>query len=126
MKTPKTLLIAAFAATLSLLPVPAPADELSSLANGTLVLQVVDALQTRQIIRSQGQPGCIVRGFERNPLAVGLVRSDLGAIGSAVALNLLARVIFKKAPKAFYAIGAVEGVMIGINARALGVMNGPC
>lgn len=122
----KTLaLVAAFAA-FALTTMPARADELASLANGTLVLQVVDALQTRQLVNSNGRPGCIAHGFERNPLAVGLVKSDLGAIGSAVALNLLARVIFKKAPKAFYAIGAVEGVMIGINARALGVVNGPC
>lgn len=105
----------------------ARADELASLANATLVLQVVDALQTRQLLRGDGiQPGCTAHGFERNPLAVGFVKSDLGAIGTAVALNLLARVIFKKAPKAFYAIGAVEGVMIGINARALGVQSGTC
>lgn len=124
----KLIQMAFLSAALIFAPVAASADELASLANGTLVLQVVDALQTRQIMQLQNPlpNGCTPHGFERNPLAIGIVRSDIGAIGSAVALNLLARVIFKHSPKSFYFIGAAEGVMIGINARALGVLNGSC
>ena len=62
------------------LPIPAQADEAAKLLN----LQLADAISTRILL----QHPC---AYERDPLTRGLVRSDLGALGSAIVTNLLAR-----------------------------------
>jgi hypothetical protein len=76
-----TILKAAAGLALCLaLPIPVQADDAAKLLN----LQLADAVSTRILL----QHPC---AYERDPLARGLVRSDLGALGSAIVTNLLAR-----------------------------------
>ena len=54
-------------------------------ANAALVMQLADAATTRVILRNGG--------YERDPLARGAVRSDVGAFALAFVLNYAVRIL---------------------------------
>jgi hypothetical protein len=86
------------------LPVPVRADEAAKLLN----LQLADAISTRILL----QHPC---AYERDPLTRGFVRSDLGALGSAIVTNLLAR---KWGNRGFFRIASgAEGLAVANNIR---------
>jgi hypothetical protein len=84
----------------------------SRCANYALGAQVADALTTRMFMK---QPG----NFEIDPLARGIARSDIGEYGSAIALNLIARKVFRHAPAALCGMAVVETGFVVNNAVLL-------
>jgi len=76
------------------------------------ISQFADALTTRAILRNGG--------YERDPLAMGVVRSDVGAYGSAIVLNVLARFVTKKHPQTMCYLAGMESAAVANNLRILG------
>jgi len=90
---------------------PVQADEAASAATALLLLQAGDDLTTRSVMQHGG--------FERDPLARGLVRSNWGTIVGSLVVNAGARLLFRHAPRAIKAGAAVEAAAIVNNARVL-------
>lgn len=90
---------------------PATADEPAVAANALLLLQAGDDLTSRSVM--------LHGGYERDPLARGIVRSNAGVIISTLALNLAARLLFRHAPHVTEAFAGVEAAAIVNNARVI-------
>lgn len=87
-------------------------QNLATCGNALLAVQFADALTTRAILHNGG--------YERDPLAAGAVRTGVGAYGSAIVLNALARYVTKKHPQTMCSAALVEGAAVGNNLRTLG------
>jgi hypothetical protein len=106
-------LVAGVAVGAALVPSQARADE----AARVLPYQLADAITTRVLLRRP----CT---FERDPLARPAVRSDLGAVASAVVLNLAFRRFGAK--RGFLRIVAgTEALAVANNVRDIARATGP-
>ena len=87
-------------------------QRLATCGNALLASQFADALTTRAILRNGG--------YERDPLAMGVVRSDVGAYGSATVLNVLARFVTRNHPQTMCYLAGMESAAVANNLRILG------
>jgi hypothetical protein len=79
---------------------PVCADELARAGNQMLAAQLADAITTRALLEH--------RGWENDPLARPLVKTNASAVGSAVALNALARLLFRHSPSTLRWFAGIE------------------
>jgi hypothetical protein len=93
-------------------PIADGAQRLATCGNALLAAQFADALTTRAILRNGG--------YERDPLAVGVVRSGVGAYGSAIVLNALARFVTRNHPQTMCYLAGIETAAVANNLRILG------
>jgi hypothetical protein len=94
---------------------PIVTQEKATCANIMLGVQLADAYTTRSILREGG--------YERDPLARGLVRSDVGAYASAIVLNVAARYAFHRHPAYMCYTAALESAAVLNNLNVLERMN---
>jgi hypothetical protein len=94
---------------------PIVTQEKATCANIMLGVQLADAYTTRSILR-QG-------GYERDPLARGLVRSDVGAYVSTIVLNVAARYAFHRHPAYMCYAAALESAAVFNNLNVLERIN---
>ena len=87
------LIVTFLCALLAGCAIQANADETASAANVLLVLQAADDATTRSIIEHGG--------YERDPLARGLVRSNWGMVVSTLVFNALTRMCSATRPRSF-------------------------
>ncbi len=71
----------------------------------SFALTVLDMATTRLSIAH-------TNGVETNPIARPFVASDVGALGYAILTNALERVVFRRHPKAFIGVDAVEAYAV--------------
>ena len=90
---------------------PIVAQERATCANVLLGVQLADAYTTR-VILSKG-------GYERDPWLRPLVSSNIGAYGSAVAINILARLLTRHSQSLMCVAAGVESLAVANNIRVL-------
>ena len=91
---------------------PALGNESATVANQLLAAQIADAVSTRALLTMP----CAC-GYETDPLARGVVRSNAGEIAAIVVTNILTRSLFRRAPRVVRAMTVVEGILAGNNFR---------
>jgi hypothetical protein len=90
---------------------PVQADESASAATALLLLQAGDDLTSRSVM--------VHGGYERDPLARGLVRSNWGIVVGTLVANAGARLLFRRAPHVIEGFAGIEATAIVNNARVL-------
>ena len=82
-------------------------------ANYALSMQLADAVTTRAFLTNGSG------AFERDPIAKPFVQSNLTAIGSALIINVGARLLFRHSAPALCGLGVMETAAVVNNIRVL-------